>query len=426
MEELAGDPSGRVKVEPCAPRSDIPYLKIEGTGSDRTPVLIIAGMHARELAPPDALLNLAEVLIVAQRLGADVAYPSAEVSETAWNGTSLQAGTTVTFPEWIYPQAMIAEIAKSVDLYLLPLTNPDGRDKDLHDRNLSGAGWRWNLAGVDLNRNFDIAWQWETFYDTLTLKSKFTNEAQWPSDTAAGEENYRGSSAASELETQNVQNLIRNVKPKYFLDVHAYGRSIMYPWFIEHNGTDDSMRWSNRDWDGKRDGLPPEDALLAKLPPDRPDYTEFHPNGLLNWVKKRHEAVAADLRDAILESASALTKSSEPAAKARKTASEYTPYPGAMFLAGRQDGPSAGSSVDYAFSQYRPEVDSKVVFAFALEAGHESEAGFRPFYSARRTGGAPWETSSELQYPKIEREIHAACLALLQQAASGSSEAWPW
>lgn len=415
MRELASDPSGRVKVEACAPRNDIPYLKMEGTGSERIPVLIVGGVHARELAPPDALLNLAEVLLVAYRDGADIVYPSATVTETKWDESSgsYSGGATRVFPEWTYPQAKVAEIAENVDLYLLPLVNPDGRDKDIVDMSPSGlGGWRWNLSGVDLNRNFDIAWEWETFYDTATLARRYKQRSQRPSDTAVGEENYRGSSAASELETQNVQNLIRAVKPKYFLDVHQFGRLIMYPWFIEHNGTaDESMRWSNPAYDGKRDGLPAGDPFLATT-----DYQEFHPDGFLNWVGRRHASIAADLRDAILESASAL-----PDSRGLADASTYTPYAGIASMNARADGPCTGSTVDYAFSQYRSEQsESEVVFAFAMEAGHPSEGGFRPFYFPRGGG-----SSTESHYPKIEREIHAACLALLQQAASGWSESWP-
>ncbi|MBC7643808.1 MAG: hypothetical protein H7123_01695, partial [Thermoleophilia bacterium] len=48
--------------------------------------------------------------------------------------------------------------------------------------------------------------------------------------TSPGGETYRGASAASEPETQAVQEFTRNLKANVFTDWHSYSKLDMYPW----------------------------------------------------------------------------------------------------------------------------------------------------------------------------------------------------
>jgi murein peptide amidase A len=89
----------------------------------------------------------------------------------------------------------------NVDLWLVPVLNPDGL----------AAGTRQNAHGVDLNRNFPSLWQ----------------HFGHPGSTY-----YSGPKPLSEPETRAARDLIRRIKPRYTIWYHqhldvvwAYGRS---------------------------------------------------------------------------------------------------------------------------------------------------------------------------------------------------------
>jgi subtilisin-like proprotein convertase family protein len=125
--------------------------------------------------------------------------------------------------------------------------NPDGRVQAE-----SGLSWRKNTnqnycgststnRGVDLNRNFDF--QWDCCGGSSGSECSST---------------YRGPVAASEPETQAVQNYVRRIFPDQrgpnltdpapdnatgvYLDIHSYGELVLWPWgftnTVAPNGTD--------------------------------------------------------------------------------------------------------------------------------------------------------------------------------------------
>ena len=75
-----------------------------GDGGIRPGVLLIGGTHARELMNPDLLVELAVDLVSSHRSGTDIVL-----------GNRTWAAATVR------------TILDTVDLYLLPCINPDGR-----------------------------------------------------------------------------------------------------------------------------------------------------------------------------------------------------------------------------------------------------------------------------------------------------------
>ncbi|EDV91820.1 GH24586 [Drosophila grimshawi] len=102
--------------------------------------------------------------------------------------------------------------------YIMPMMNPDGYEYSrtvnrLWRKNRSGPR-RADCYGVDLNRNFDIGW------------NGFGSSKDPCSDV------FRGTSAASELETQAVADFL--AKRKYnleaYLTYHSYGQLVVYPW----------------------------------------------------------------------------------------------------------------------------------------------------------------------------------------------------
>jgi hypothetical protein len=113
----------------------------------------------------------------------------------------------------------ITRLMDQVDVYLVPIMNPDGYEYSWTTNRL----WRKNRRdngmfpvpswGVDLNRNWDDHWG-------------LVGSSKWPtSDT------YMGPSAASEPEVQAIQRAYlasRNVIAA--ADVHAYSQLIMWPW----------------------------------------------------------------------------------------------------------------------------------------------------------------------------------------------------
>ncbi|HEY9660058.1 MAG TPA: M14 family zinc carboxypeptidase, partial [Allocoleopsis sp.] len=164
-----------VALSPSILGQPISAIKIAGgTRTDRRGVLFIAGLHARELINPDLLIFFALKLCQAYT-----------------NNVGL------TFGGKSYSASAIQLIINNLDLFLLPLTNPDGR---AWVQSPTGyAMWRKNrrtnpgssCLGVDLNRNFDFLWS-----------SGIGTSAEPCSDV------YKGSTAMSEPEVRNVRTLL--------------------------------------------------------------------------------------------------------------------------------------------------------------------------------------------------------------------------
>ena len=355
-----------------------------GTGT-RT-VLVIGGVHAREWAPPDALLSLAEGLVAAYVGGGSFDHP-AWVDETA--------RPPIPYAAWNVPAADVRRLVEGVTLVLVPLVNPDGRDFSLTGPDEVHYMWRKNRRpppaagagpwchGVDLNRNFDIAWDFDRYYTSAAARE--VQSSKNPCD----EQVFIGPSAASEPETQNVQSLVAAGRPAYFMDVHSYSRDILYPWGMDDDqGSDPTENFTNHDWDrsgprGGRDGL--GGAYGEYLPAD---------------IAAQHTAVARRMRDAMRDQAG-------PHAKARHR-SMYT-IKQALGLY-----PTTGTSDDYCAGLTMLDPTQPPIHAFCLECGidqapddpTDNEGGFHP--------------DRLKKFPKIEREVHAAVLALTRSALPGA------
>src|SRR5262249_16627568 len=114
------------------------------TSSKKLAILFVAGQHAREVVPPDALIYLARVVCRAYTEKTDV-----NVGKKA------------------YPATEIKEIVDKVDIYVVPLANPDRRALVLKPAKQGGVpDWRKNLnpnggdpeKRVDVNRNYNFLW----------------------------------------------------------------------------------------------------------------------------------------------------------------------------------------------------------------------------------------------------------------------------
>lgn len=167
---------------------DINMVKLAGTGGSRTvkpAILINSTMHAREWISPMAGMHTTEQLL--EGYGND---PN------------------------------ITSILDHVDVYFLPVANPDGYLYSWEEPKPANRLWRKNrrindngTIGVDLNRNFDFAWGGE-------------GSSAW-----GGSDTYHGSAAFSEPETQAVRdfyldhpNIVSNI------DLHSFGQLILGPY----------------------------------------------------------------------------------------------------------------------------------------------------------------------------------------------------
>jgi murein tripeptide amidase MpaA len=215
-------------------------LKIaNGTGADRRGLLLLGGVHARELVNPDLLVSLALKLCQA---------------------SAANAG--LTFGAKSYPAATVQTIVNTLDLILFPLVNPDGR---AYVQSPTGDEmWRKNRnpnpglpgPGVDINRNFDFLWS-----SGIGTSADSTTEI------------YKGSAPFSEPETRNVRSLLDTyTNIRCCVDVHSYSEDVLYPWGDDDDQTTDpGMNFRNSAFNSVR-GIP-GDTL----------YKEYIPQAELDW-----------------------------------------------------------------------------------------------------------------------------------------------
>jgi murein tripeptide amidase MpaA len=275
-------------------------------GANRRGVLLIGGVHAREIVNPDMLLALA--------LNLCRAYTS---------GTGLSYGPKA------FSAATIRSLIDRLDIFILPLVNPDGR---AYVQSPTGdAFWRKNRSpnpgqpcrGVDINRNYDFLWP-----------SGIGTSANSCSEV------FKGANAFSEPETRNVRYLLDQYAGIMgMVDVHSYSQLILSPWGDDLNqSADPSMNFRNPAYNGMRGTV-------------GDSYSEYIPAADANWFT----TTGIRIRDAIA------------AVRGRM----YTVEQGVLLY------PTTGTSNDYAYSRHFVNASYRKVWAFVVETGLE----FQPPYS---------------------------------------------
>ena len=344
------------------------YVTVAG-GAGGRPVLLTSGVHAREWAPPDALLSLLDRLLRAYEDGTQLLIPAF---------TDTRASPDIEYPAAAIDAAQVKRIVQRLELHVLALVNPDGRAFSQSSPN--NAMWRKNRRpeepgsmcfGVDGNRNHDIAWDFERYYDPSGAAAVAATKDPCDPQT------YIGPSPASEPETRNVVTVLRERRIEFYVDVHSFSRKILYPWGIDDDQARDATQtYRNRDWDGRRDGAPGG------------AYGEYIPADL----RDEHVRIGAAMRDATIDAAGA-----DPRARSR---SRYDVEPSLSLY------PATGTASDYACSlQFERDPPAQRVISYTLEVGSDAdgEGGFQPVPAI---------------YPKIEREVHLTLMAFLSAAAA--------
>ena len=172
-------------------------LRAGGGGPNRRGILIVGGMHARELMNPDAIIELAFDLVQAYTTETGLAYGGAE-----WSALDVRV------------------MMETLDIWLLPCTNPDGRNQVM--KTGGDRLWRKNRRdnpgttcdGVDPNRNCDFMWRVvgpETSCDPCSVA-------------------FVGSLPFSEPEANNIHLLCDTHRIDVFVDVHSFSQFVLFPW----------------------------------------------------------------------------------------------------------------------------------------------------------------------------------------------------
>lgn len=197
-------------------------------------VLFIFGQHAREWVPPEIALGFVADLLDAYAGDHGLVY----------GGRS-------------YTAMQVKEIVDNVNVFTVPCVNPDGREFSM---NVDG-NWRRNrntsyhaspsCQGVDLNRNYDIAFDLAKYFLPIPAVLDHTSD-----DPCHFQQVYHGPSPFSEPETRNVRWLLDAYpRIRWFIDIHGFKGEIYYPWGMDQNqDTDPAMNWRNAAFDGQRGG----------------------------------------------------------------------------------------------------------------------------------------------------------------------------
>jgi murein tripeptide amidase MpaA len=305
-----------------------------GGGSNPRSVLLVGGMHARELMNPDAIVELQLDLV-----------------QRYLNGTGLVLGGRA------WSAQDIKVMMETLDIWMLPCANPDGREYVMNRDDL----WRGNRRdnpdtpcdGVDVNRNLDIVW------GVTTGSTTSCNPCV---------ETFVGAAAFSEPESQNVKYLCDTYRIDVFLDVHSYLELVLYPWgHAPTQSTDPSQRFTNL-------------ATGTCLPLNPADHQEYMPPR----DRLRFQTVGRRIVDDIA------------AVRGRNY------KPGTVF---NTVYPTTGTSSDYVYSRHIANAALHKTYGFAFETGPFDQNlanSFHPCDPAKQTA--------------IKRDTKAGILSLLQQS----------
>lgn len=125
----------------------------------------------------------------------------------------------------------IRYLVDNLELYFIPVVNPDGYAYNYSYAPIGGGDWRKNRRnngdgtyGVDLNRNFGYMWGYD-------------NNGSSPNP---GDVTYRGTAPFSEPETQIIRDFIVENDFRLAINYHTYSNFLLYPWCWQTQITPDS------------------------------------------------------------------------------------------------------------------------------------------------------------------------------------------
>src|SRR5215469_10952878 len=181
-------------------------IKLANGGGRRPGVYFLGGIHSREWGSCDILINFIE-----------------QLEQAFLNNTGLTFGTQTFRAE------DIQTIVNTLDIIVFPQANPDGRNYSMN----TDALWRKNMRteapnqstpedcmGVDVNRNFDVLWNFPEYFSSSAPIVDSTNPCDY--------QLFDGPSAFSEPESQNAKWVFDNFPNiQFFIDLHSYSQLIL-------------------------------------------------------------------------------------------------------------------------------------------------------------------------------------------------------
>lgn len=125
----------------------------------------------------------------------------------------------------------IRYLVDNLELYFIPVANPDGYEYNHSYAPIGGGDWRKNRRnngdgtwGVDLNRNFGYKWGYD-------------NSGSSPNP---GDVTYRGTAPFSEPETQIIRDFSVEKDFRIAINYHTYSNYVLYPWCWQSQISPDS------------------------------------------------------------------------------------------------------------------------------------------------------------------------------------------
>jgi carboxypeptidase T len=300
----------------------VTMVRVGKQGTTKTKgILFTACAHAREWGGAEICINFLLDLLKAYATGGTVTY-GLDTSFTA---------------------AQVKQVVETVDLFVLPCINPDGRTFSM---TLGGnALWRKNRngPGVDCNRNYDFLWNYKVDFDPTVANGTYPGIFVLPASDDPNNDLYHGTAPNSEAECRNVIWILDNFPSiGWLLDIHSYSGDTLYSWGnAPDQTTDTKMTFLNPAYNGKR-GVPDVDV-----------YGEYIP-------------LQAQLTG---EAAAAATVSAIKAVRGQPYVSrqDYALQVGQSATAGYY--PTSGAVDDYAYSRHFAQPGKPLVYGFTLEFG---------------------------------------------------------
>jgi murein tripeptide amidase MpaA len=278
---------------------------------------LTGGVHAREWGSCEILVNLATDLCDAYALGSGIGYGGK-----------------------IFAAAEVRALMEQINILIFPCVNPDGRNFSQttsglwrKNRDTADSGGVASKIGIDINRNQDFLWDFNTAFDPGAVNGYLAS-------TDPSSDTYHGHAPHSEPETRNI-NYIHDTytRIKWYIDVHSYSEDILFVWGDDETQvTDPNMNFTNPVFNHKR-------GLLGGA------YGEFAPDGDLS---------------ALIGLANAFTKS---LAEVREKI--YVAKPGFSLYA------TSGTNDDYAYSRHIADQSKSKSLSFTVEWGTE----FQPVWT---------------------------------------------
>ena len=218
--------------------------------------------------------------------------------------------------------------------------NPDGRNFSQtstalwrKNRNSADSGGNPSNIGIDINRNQDFLWDFNTAFAPAAVNEYLASSS--PSD-----DTYHGHAARSEAETNNTDYIHDTYKRiRWYVDVHSYSEDILYVWGDDEMQLDDaSMNFQNSAFNGQR-GL------------NGDSYKEYIPDGDLSQLTGLANAFTRSL--------------------AEVRGKLYVAKPGFSLYA------TSGTNDDYAYSRHFKDPSKSKTLSFTVEWGTE----FQPVWT---------------------------------------------